>query len=421
MTTSVRPAEPYAPPAAAPAPAAFDPTAFDPHDRAFQANPYPTYAAFRAGAPVALVQPYGSWWVFRHTDVLAALQDTDTFRKSIPGQARPTGTVVDALGAFPPGVFSADPPYHTQMRGAIEPPFRAALANAGAVAGGIADGLIDGIRRGGSRRMELMADYALRVPSDTLFALLGLPAAHGDSLRAMVSAIVAANDPTQSVGVRMMGATAVMALETYFQGMLVEMAAAPDATLCGRMLAAATAAGLTPLHVQTTLVNFVVAGYLSTTFLVGTGILNLLDPANAGQRAMLAARPERIGAAVNEMLRHDAPAQVVDRVVAADTTLGGVALPRGTHVTLVIGSANRDEAVFASPDAFDMDRTDARSAIPFGAGIHHCIGAPLVGIVAPLAIGRLLAAFPDLALDGMVQWQTDPYLRAPANVPLVVG
>jgi len=63
----------------------------------------------------------------------------------------------------------------------------------------------------------------------------------------------------------------------------------------------------------------------------------------------------------------------------------------------------------------------ADAAVPFGAGIHHCIGAPLVGIVAPTALRALISAFPNLQVDGLVQWQTDPYLRAPANVPLAIG
>jgi len=217
------------------------------------------------------------------------------------------------------------------------------------------------------------------------------------------------------MGVRIAGGMSAMAMYSYCQGMV--RSAAPDSVL-GQMRAAATAAGLTDVDVQTSLVNFIVAGYLSTTFLIGSGTLTLLD--NPDQLARLRADPSRIDAVVREMLRHDAPAQVVDRVTSTDTTLGGVAMPAGTRVTLVLGSANRDETVFANPDAFDPDRPDGAAAVPFGAGIHHCIGAPLVHIVAPIALGRLVAAFPDMALGGTVQWQTDPYLRAPANVPLTI-
>jgi pimeloyl-[acyl-carrier protein] synthase len=147
-------------------------------------------------------------------------------------------------------------------------------------------------------------------------------------------------------------------------------------------------------------------------------VLNLLQ--HPEQLALLRADPSRIDDAVQEMLRYDAPAQVVDRLVARDTTLGGIPLAAGDKVTLILGSANRDEAVFAHAAHFDITRTDARKAVPFGGGIHVCIGAPLVVRVAPIAIGRIVRELPNVALAGLVQWQTDPYLRSPANLPLSI-
>ena len=103
--------------------------------------------------------------------------------------------------------------------------------------------------------------------------------------------------------------------------------------------------------------------------------------------------------------------------------VAGVTLASNTMVRLVIGSANRDERAFADPDRFDITRPDLKeTAIPYGAGIHTCIGAPLVAVTAPLAIGRLVAELPNMTLDtdSIVTWQTDPYLRAPASLPLSI-
>jgi cytochrome P450 len=108
---------------------------------------------------------------------------------------------------------------------------------------------------------------------------------------------------------------------------------------------------------------------------------------------------------------------VIDRVAAADTEVGGQPFRKGVTVTAVVGSADHDPGSFADPDRFLIQRA-AQAHLSFGAGIHRCVGAPLVRLVAPIAIEMLLAAFPGLALDGVPQWQTDPYLRAVTSLPL---
>jgi cytochrome P450 len=90
---------------------------------------------------------------------------------------------------------------------------------------------------------------------------------------------------------------------------------------------------------------------------------------------------------------------------------------QNSRVTAVVGSGDHDPSVFPDPEAFLIQRT-GEAHMAFGDGIHYCIGAPLVRLVAPVALQMLLAEFPNLALDGVPQWQTDPYLRAVTNLPL---
>lgn len=156
------------------------------------------------------------------------------------------------------------------------------------------------------------------------------------------------------------------------------------------------------------------AGYLSTTLLICTGTRNLL--ANPEQADALRKDWGLIGKAVQEMLRFDAPAQLVDRVVATDTELNGVPLKPGDRVTAVLGSADHDPDAFADPDEFRIDRYN-EGQMSFGWGIHRCIGEPLVRHVAPVAIRKLME-LDGLAVDGLAQWQTDPYLRGVANLPM---
>jgi cytochrome P450 len=176
--------------------------------------------------------------------------------------------------------------------------------------------------------------------------------------------------------------------------------------------------GLLATEVATTSLNLAIAGYASTTYLLATGLLRLLE--HADQMQALRDDPTLALGAVWEMLRYDAPAQLVDRYAARDCTLGGVKIRKGDAVTAVIGSANRDPARWTDPDRFDIHRDNAQQ-IGFGDGIHVCLGAPLVHQVAPTALNVLLQAFPVLTLAGMPQWQTDPYLRSVANLPVATA
>jgi cytochrome P450 len=392
----------------------FDPGLFDPHDPGFLADPYPIYERFREEAPVYKVRPYCSYWVFRHADVCRVLTEKETFLKNSPlGPGTPKPGPFGAMRFFPNGLFSSDPPGHDELRGILEPLFEHAIAQADELVSTFADPILAHARQTG--RIELVSDYALPVPSSVLFSILGIPAEPmvWKGLVAWITAIVAAHDITQSRAVQEAGGTCAMALQTFVDGLIRENLKQPQPGLLGAMCKAISN-DFTADDVQACCVDFLVAGYLSTTFLICTGTRNLL--ANPEQADALRKDPGLIGNAVSEMLRFDAPAQLVDRVVGTDTELGGVSLKAGDRVTAVLGSADHDPDTFSEPDAFRIDRDD-KQQVSFGAGIHHCIGAPLVRRVAPVAIGKLMK-LDGLAVDGLAQWQTDPYLRGMVNLPM---
>jgi cytochrome P450 len=395
----------------------WNPATFNPHDPAFLADPYPTYAHFRDHAPISVVQPYGSAWVFRFADARQMLEDSVTFLKNPPGGNRAPATGLFSMGAnLPIGLFGSDPPRHTVLRQILEPLFMEAIASAAATATTTAAQLLAPLQH--TARFELVSDYAVPLPSAVLFTVMGIPADHWPVLLQWIGTMVAAHDITQSVALRSLGATCAMALNTYFEEWVLQCRTKPQAGLIGEMCQAIGGPeGLTAEDVQVCCTDFAFAGYLSTTFLIGTGLRHLLD--NPDQAALLRADPTLMANAVEEMLRYDGPVQVLDRVTAVDTELGGTPLPAGTRVTAVIGSANHDPSAFADPDSFRIQRDDA-AQLSFGDGIHHCIGAPLARIVTPIAMAALLE-LPSLAVAGLPQWQTDPYLRAMTNFPLSIG
>ena len=394
----------------------WNPTTFNPHDPSFLADPYPTYAKFRDSAPVTIVKPYGSHWVFRYDDVKRVLEDQAYFTKANPNPTMPPAPF-DMLANFETGIFSSDPKPHTTMRDTMEPLFKKSITDAADFAEGQARQLLNDNLRG--RHFELFNDFAAPLPARVLFHALGLPQAHWEGVQRWVDGYVAGHDITQAPAVLWYSATSAMALMTYFQGM---MNGKPVCPVSGRMVemlvSGAEAGGMNQGQVQASLQNLAIAGFASTTYLIATGTYRLIT--NTDQLDLLKSDVnQHVHAAIGEMLRMDAPAQLADRAVAQDTTLSGVQLRRGDTVTAVIGSANHDESVFDNPEKFDITR-DTSKQIAFGQGIHTCLGEPLVWMSGPAAFRTLLDVYPDITLAGLPQWQTDPYLRSVINLPLNV-
>jgi cytochrome P450 len=399
----------------------FDPDAFDPHDPAFLANPYPTYALFREHAPVYPVKPYDACWTFSYEDCAEVLDATDVWLKNPPGGHPPERGPYAMMASFPGGLFVTDPPLHTELRELLEPVFTRSIEGVQDRTRAFAEPLLRAAREKGS--LELVADYALPLPASVLFSVLGIPPGDYDQdiwkgLIASQAAIAAAHDLAAPLEVRAAGATCSMALNTFFEGMLLTRhrvsRSAPEG-LFAQMCATLLGAGLSPQQVQVCASDLLVAGYLSTTFIVGLGVRNLL--LHPDQLEKLRADPSLARPALEEMLRYDGSVHIVDRWAADETGLGGRTFAPGEKIAVIIGSANRDPARFEDPDRFDIERRQD-GHLAFGEGIHICIGAPLARIVAPVALEMLLAEFDELYLEGEPQWQTDPYLRAVRTLPL---
>ena len=394
----------------------WNPEGFNPHDPTFLADPYPVYAKFRERAPVTIVKPYGSHWVFRYDDVKRVLEDQEYFTKANPNpKVKPAP--FDMLANFEEGIFSSDPEPHTVMRNTMEPLFEKSIHDAADFAEGQARRLLNKNLRG--RHFELFNDFAAPLPARVLFHVLGLPEAHWEGVKQWVDGCVAGNDITQAQAVLWYSGTSTMALMTYFRGMMNGKPVCPvSGRMVERLVSGAEAGGMNQEQVLASLLNLAIAGFASTTYLIATGAYRLVT--NTEQLALLKSDVNKyVRSAISEMLRMDAPAQLVDRAVAKDTTLSGVKLRRGDTVSAVIGSANHDENVFDDPEKFDITR-DTSKQIAFGQGIHTCLGEPLVGMSGPAAFRTLLDVYPDITLAGLPQWQTDPYLRSVVNLPLNV-
>jgi cytochrome P450 len=138
------------------------------------------------------------------------------------------------------------------------------------------------------------------------------------------------------------------------------------------------------------------AGHETTTNLIGNALVTLAQWPD--QRAALQREPALLDSAVEECLRFESSNQLGNRMTTAATEIGGVAVARGTPVTLCIGAANRDPQQFMEPDRFDIRRTPNRH-LAFGFGIHQCAGLSLARLEARIAIGRFVQRFPSYRIS----------------------
>jgi len=216
---------------------------------------------------------------------------------------------------MPVGIFSMNPPRHTQLRPILDELFAEAIQNIDSVVQDVGSTLLANLKN--SSRIELVTAYASPLPSTVLQAVLGIPAAAWPGVEKWVEGVVAGHDYSAPLAAKMLGGTCAMALGGYFQALTRGCPVhANKGRMVDLMVNQAEPQGMQREEVQMTLVNLAVAGYLSTVFLLSTGTLNLLK--NPQQLALLRAQPALMSNAIEELLRYDAPAQLADRFCAED-------------------------------------------------------------------------------------------------------
>jgi hypothetical protein len=364
---------------------------FDPFSYDTQEDPFPSYARLRAEAPVWRSPDHGFWAVSTHADVLAALRDPGLF-SSREGMVLESGFEEHAAQVF--SLLAMDPPRHDRARGLVSSGFTprrvAALEpHVRALAVRSADALA---QRGAG---DFIADYAAQIPMDVISQLLGVPESDRGRLRALADRVLHREEGSAEIPADSMQAS--LELRGYFADWVADASRRGRDDLAGTILRAEIDGRRLEMDdVIGFLFLLVIAGSETTRNLLGNA-LYWLD-ANPDVRARVRADAGLVPAWVEETLRFDSPTQAVARVVTRDVVFRGGAMRAGEKALLLLGSANRDPAVFDAPDVFRPGR-DTAASLAFGKGTHFCLGASLARLEARVCLEEWLRRAPDQAVD----------------------
>ncbi|MBP2364713.1 cytochrome P450 [Pseudonocardia parietis] len=386
---------------------------FDPTDPDFLADPYPVYDELRAAGPVHEHRHLGLPVAVTHAACSAVLRDRGLGR--IWQDAEPSAQLTAFNLLHRNSLLEREGEPHTRLRRLVASAFArghtARLAPlVRARAGALVDDLVRQVRD--DEPADLIELVAEPLPVAVIADLLGVPEDRRAPLRDWSDAIVRMYEPDPGHDGRLAAERASAEFTAMLRDLVAERrdgAGAGSGTpgsdpgtgsdLLGDLLAVRESGDrISADELVGTAALLLMAGHEATVNVIGNGVYALLQHPAQWQR--LIADPDLIPAAVEELIRFDAPLQLFERTAVADTSVAGYPVPAGSRIGALLGAAGRDPGTFGD----DADRLDVtRSPNPhlgFGAGVHYCLGAPLARLEIAEVLRALLLRLPGAAVHG---------------------
>ena len=366
-------------------------------------NPYPYYAHLRDTEPVYWSGRLNGWVLTRYDDVRDALKDprlisnrrVSSYADSLPQQTQ--AKMRPLFDQFDKWIGNMDAPDHTRLRRLVNVAFTTRVVeNLRAEIASIVDELLTATGANGT--VEFVSDFAYPLPAIVIARMLGVPSElrqqfmkWSDDLTAYSGTARAAPEVAESAS------RSAAELTALFKQLVDKRRANSREDLLSRLVEVEDQGDRLNEQELLGMCGFLlVAGHETTMALLSNGLLGLLRHPEQLQR--LRTEPQRIATAVEELLRYDSPIQHQTRSAAEDLEIAGMPVKKNDRVIPLLGSANRDPAIFSKPDRLDLGR-DLNPHLAFGFGPHYCLGAPLARLEAQVALRAIMKHWPVIQLD----------------------
>ncbi|MAG32027.1 MAG: cytochrome P450 [Deltaproteobacteria bacterium] len=406
------------------------------------ADPFPSYRKLREESPIHRVRE-GLWVVSRYADVSHALRHPERYSSSATrlmmmgglesgmqadlstlreGRRKLQGELgLQSMPGTEEGwnentLISMDPPEHDAMRSIVNRGFTP--RRVGRLAGRvreIANEAVDGILARGEE-FDLTHDLSRLLPVTVVAEMIGIDPSDADDFERWSDIIISGVTGNLATGGPGPLLRTLQEVAEYSLEIVEERRRNPREDLISVLVDAEQSASLSPVQTVNFIILLLAAGNDTTTHLIDNAVLTLLD--HPDQLEKVRKDPALVPRVVEETLRYDGAVHAAFRQATRDVELAGTKISEGDILTLLYGSANRDERQFPDADRFDIFR-DTQGHVGFGLGVHFCLGASLARLEAKIALETLLVRLPNLRRQEGELERIDSFIvRGPVNLPL---
>jgi cytochrome P450 len=391
-------------------------------------DPYPIYRRLRDEYPVYHAERMGTWCISRHADVSAILRDTKTFSSAsafevlMRDRLRNIGlrdafeigrflyrsrlNPLTARKSLPPSIITSDPPQHDELRAIVSRGFTPARMRIWELrVREIVSACMEKLHRG--EPFDVVRDLAVPLPVTIIADMIGIEPERRADFKRWSDDLIAGSSGSQRAAVFTRFLQAMGEIIVYMRQLADARRRDPRDDLISALVDPRHGEVLDDGKLGQFVIVLLVGGNETTTNLITNTVSALLKHPEVIERVI--AEPELMSGLIEEGLRYDSPLQLLFRRATRECEIAGTRIPENANVTLLLGSANRDERQFDAPDRFDPTRT-TKGHLGFGLGVHFCLGSALARIETRIVLEALLPALVGIRHESAASTFIDSFM-----------